>query len=389
MRTLASRYHAIFRHSAVWALLLALSACARSTTGVDGTLTPTSPPPGTPALVVEYATPATAAEAAAAGTDISKSEDAPDGASSTAPSLPAEPQVFIRHPVEPGDTLWGLAVQYGVPMAAIQLQNKLGASTMVKAGQVLEIPPPDPWEKASTYWVIYEVASGDTLSGIAARYGLTTAALVAANDLTSADYLSIGQSLILPLRAPAQVLVEAPTPTATAIVLQLPTPTPTLASPGPTAVPTIIVAATAVAVATVAPLPADIAAWPREVWRIMNETRAAHGLPPYEYNETLALAAQGHAEDCSQRGSCSHTGSDGSDIKTRVQRVGYTGSYAECWAVRPSPQGVIDVWMDETPPNDPHRRTVLHTWFTEVGIGVAPSPWKGYYYVIANFGRPK
>jgi len=373
----------------VWALLLALSACARATTGIEDTLTPTSQPPGTPALVVEYTSPRTAgAEESTATTDISRPEDTPDAASVTTP-LPAESQVFIKHPVEPGDTLWGLAVQYGVPMAAIQLQNNLGASTVVKAGQVLEIPPPDAWESASTYWVVYEVAGGDTLSGIAARYGLTTAALVQANDLASADYLAVGQSLILPLRAPAQVLVQAPTPTATAIVLHLPTPTPTLASPGPTTAPTVVMAATAVAVATVAPLPADVAAWPREVWRIMNETRAAHGLPPYDYNDTLALAAQGHAEDCSQRGSCSHTGSDGSDIKTRVQRVGYTGSYAECWAVRPSPQGVIDVWMDEVPPNDPHRRTVLHTWFTEVGIGVAPSPWKGYYYVIANFGRPR
>ena len=388
MKTLTSRYRAIRGRSALLALLLALSACARSTTGIEGTLTPTSPPPGTPALVVEYATPVTAVDASIAA-DISKPEDVAGGTSSAVTQLPAEPQVFIRHPVERGDTLWGLAVQYGVPMAAIQLQNNLGASTVVKAGQVLEIPPPGAWESASTYWVVYEVASGETLSGIAARYGLTTAALVAANDLASADFLSIGQSLILPLRAPAQVLVQAPTPTATAIVLQLPTPTPALTSPDPTVAPTVVVVATAVAVATVAPLPANIAAWPREVWRIMNETRAAHGLPPYDYNETLALAAQSHAEDCSQRGSCSHTGSDGSDIKTRVQRVGYTGGYAECWAVRPSPQGVIDVWMDEVPPNDPHRRTVLHTWFTEVGIGVAASPWKGYYYVIANFGRPK
>jgi len=371
------------------ALLLALCACARATTDTESALTPTSSLPGTPALVVEYVTPATATEATAATADTSgtantpNTEDASSGASAMTNQLPAESQVFIKHPVEPGDTLWGLAVQYGVPMAAIQLRNKLGASTVVKAGQVLEIPPPDAWEAASTYWVVYEVAGGDTLSGIAARYGLTTAALLAANELASADFLSIGQSLVLPLRAPAQVLVEAPTPTATAIVLQLPTPTPASASPDPTVAPTVV------AVATVAPLPADIAAWPGEVWRIMNETRAAHGLPPYAYNDTLAQAAQLHAEDCSQRGSCSHTGSDGSDIKTRVQRVGYTGSYAECWAVRPSPQGVIDIWMDEVAPNDPHRRTVLHTWFTEVGIGVAPSPWKGYYYVIADFGRPR
>ena len=382
MRTLASKYHAICKRSAFLALLLIVSACTRATTGIAGTTTPTSPPPGTPALVIEYATPVTAGEAAAAGVDATPSEDAPGNTSVTTP-VSTESQVFIRHPVEPGDSLWGLAVQYGVPMAAIQLQNDLGASTVVKAGDVLEIPPPGAWEEASTYWVVFEVADGDTLSGIAAQYGLTTAELVAANGLASADYLAVGQSLILPLKAPAQVLVQAPTPTATALILQLPTPTPTLISPDPTTAPTVVV------VATTAPLPADIAAWPGEVWRIMNETRAAYDLPPYDYNETLALAAQAHAEDCSQRGSCSHTGSDGSDIKTRVLRVGYTGSYAECWAVRPSPQGVIDIWMDETPPNDPHRRTVLHTWFTEVGIGVAPSPWKGYYYVIADFGRPR
>ncbi|MBN2391871.1 MAG: LysM peptidoglycan-binding domain-containing protein [Anaerolineae bacterium] len=345
-------------------------------TEIEGTLPATLQPPGTPALVVESAMPMGA---------VTETPAVPKNASSAPASPPAEPQTFIQHPVEPGDTLWGLAVQYGVPMAAIQLQNNLGASTMVKAGQVLEIPPPNAWESASTYWVIYEVAGGDTLSGIAAQYGLTTAELVAANGLDSADFLSVGQALILPLKAPAEVLVQAPTPTSTPFKL----PTPTLTSSSPTTTP-IVGTATVVVAAITAPLPADLAAWPGEVWRIMNETRAAYGLPPYAYNDTLAQAAQLHAQDCSQRGSCSHTGSDGSDIKTRILRVGYSpASYAECWAVRPSPQGVIDIWMDETPPNDPHRRTVLHTWFTEVGIGVAESPWKGYYYVIADFGRPR
>jgi hypothetical protein len=41
--------------------------------------------------------------------------------------------------------------------------------------------------------------------------------------------------------------------------------------------------------------------------------------------------------------------------------------------------------MDEVPPNDPHRRTLLHTWFTEIGVGIAETTW-GYYY-IADFGR--
>jgi len=357
--------------------LLLLSMCAPATTGGEMTPSLITPPPGTPPLVVAYASPV----AVVAATSVISAS-----APSTATPLPAAPPV-IRHTVEAGDSLWGLAVQYGVPMAAIQLQNDLGASTVVKAGDVLEIPPPAAGEGASTYWVVYEVAGGDTLSDIATRYGLTTAELATVNELASADFLAVGQSLILPLRAPAEVLVQAPTPTDTPIVLQPPTPTGTALDSTATpevGVPTVVVAATA------APLPADLAAWPREVWRLMNETRAASGLPSYAYNETLALAAQLHAEDCQQRGSCSHTGSDGSDIKTRILRAGYTpAGYAECWAVRSSPQGVIDIWMDEVPPNDPHRRTVLHTWFTEVGIGVAPSPWKGYYYVIADFGKPK
>jgi uncharacterized protein YkwD len=43
--------------------------------------------------------------------------------------------------------------------------------------------------------------------------------------------------------------------------------------------------------------------------------------------------------------------------------------------------------MDEEPPNDPHRRTLLTTWFTEIGVGVAETTW-GYYF-IADFGRPQ
>jgi uncharacterized protein YkwD len=119
----------------------------------------------------------------------------------------------------------------------------------------------------------------------------------------------------------------------------------------------------------------------------MNEVRAAHGLPPLAYNETLARAAQVQANDCAARGSCSHTGSDGSTIKERILRVGYDpASWAECWAIRPTPQEAIDIWMDEEPPNDPHRRTLLTTWLTEVGIGVAEAHW-GYYF-IADFGKP-
>jgi len=135
--------------------------------------------------------------------------------------------------------------------------------------------------------------------------------------------------------------------------------------------------------------PADTDTWPTEVFQLINSARAEHGLPPYTYNETLELAAEIHGQDCQQRGECSHTGSDGSDVQTRVLRAGYDAAGAsEVIVHSSSPQEAVAWWMDETPPNDPHRSTLLSTWVTEIGVAVVPTG-QGDYYFIAVFGRPK
>jgi len=290
------------------------------------------------------------------------------------PTPSPEPTVTppAAHTVRPGDTLLGLALEYGVPMAAIQLQNGMGASTVLRAGDVLSIPPREGWEGISPYWVVYVVQKGDTLSSIARTYGLAVETLQTVNALTYTGQLQVGQQLVLPLDAPAAAYLPTATPTAS------PPPTPT---PGPTAAPP------PPTVAPAAPLPADVAAWPRELVRLINGVRAQYGLPPFGYDERLELAAQGHADDCARRGWGSHTGSDGSDVKTRVQRAGYDGSgWGECWAWTQSPQDAVDMWMNEFPPDDAHRRMLLHTWYTEVGAGVAQADW-GYYFIL-DFGRP-
>ena len=284
---------------------------------------------------------------------------------------PAEPAP-ITHTVQRGDTLLGLAMQYDLPMAAIQLHNGMGDSTIVQVGQVLSIPPQTGWEGASRYWVVHVVKAGETLAGIARTYGLDVETLQAVNGLADAGRIQVGQELVLPLDAPAVAL--APTLAPTHTPTPTPPPPPPAAPPPPTAAPA-------------APPPPDIAAWPYETVRIINQVRAAHGLGPLAYNETLAQAAQAHANDCIQRGWCSHIGSDGSNVKTRILRAGYepTG-WAECWAQSQSPQHAVDMWMDEVPPDDPHRRTLLSTWLSEIGLGVAKTTW-GYYF-IADFGRP-
>ena len=298
--------------------------------------------------------------------------------------MSAAPQV-VQHTVQPGETLLGLALQYGVPMAAIQLQNQLGSETALQAGQVLDIPPGAGWEQASPFWVVYTVQEGATLSGIAALYALDLSTLRAVNDMAADDLLRVGQSLILPLEAPAEE-ARAPDPTPSPMPLL---PTPTSASGTPESPQPTTGAATALPAPSPQPPSADVAAWPAQVFQLINGVRAAHGLPPYVYDETLARAAQLHGQDCQQRGSCNHTGSDGSNVKTRVLRAGYDAAgWAECIVYSSSPQEAVDWWMDEVPPNDAHRRTLLSTWVTEIGIAVVPTAWD-YDYFIADFGRPR
>jgi uncharacterized protein YkwD len=122
----------------------------------------------------------------------------------------------------------------------------------------------------------------------------------------------------------------------------------------------------------------------QEVWRNINGERTRLKLYQLAYNEKLALAAQAHAEDCSGRGSCSHTGSDGSDEADRVRRVGFEGTVDESWAWSASPVAAVNWWLDEVPPNDWHRRMLLSEYLTQVGVGVAPAE-SGYYFV-AVFG---
>jgi uncharacterized protein YkwD len=281
-------------------------------------------------------------------------------------------------------------------MAAIQLANDMGETTVVRAGQELRIPLTEDWPGASAFWVVHEVRPGDTLVGLAAHYDLELAAIRMANGLGDGDLLVVGQLLILPLDAPAQ---EAPTETAT------PEPTATLE---PTALLTGTATLTVTSTMTITARPPDADAtatstsvlpsdttvaagpegWPEEVYRLINAERATAGLAPYVYNETLAQAARLHGQDCLQRGSCNHTGSDGSNVTQRVTRAGYAASgAAECIVYSRTPQEAVAWWMDEVPPDDWHRRTLLSTWVTEIGVGVVPIG-NGYYYFIADFGRP-
>ena len=113
--------------------------------------------------------------------------------------------------VQTGDTLISIAARYGTTVDAIVAANGLASRSTIYAGQVLTIPSagsnPAPQPVNTTGQNTYTVKPGDTLSDIAVRYGTTTAAIFAANNLSS-NTIYAGQVLVIP---PAGITPPPPT----------------------------------------------------------------------------------------------------------------------------------------------------------------------------------
>lgn len=125
-----------------------------------------------------------------------------------APTAVTNQAAGAYHIVKLGDTLDKLARTYGTSAGAIIAANGISNPDLIWVGQKLLIPgatqpgapAPKPIAKAQpapASPVIYVVKPGDTLGQIAKRYGTTVTALMAANDLPSADKIAVGQRLII------------------------------------------------------------------------------------------------------------------------------------------------------------------------------------------------
>jgi LysM repeat protein len=79
--------------------------------------------------------------------------------------------------------------------------NGIADANRIRIGQVLTIAgaaaAAAPAASTSGATTSYKVVPGDTLSGIASRFGTTSRNLMALNGITNANYLRIGQVLRL------------------------------------------------------------------------------------------------------------------------------------------------------------------------------------------------
>lgn len=123
------------------------------------------------------------------------------------------------HQVRRGETLGGLALKYGVKVREIATANGMGSRQTIRIGETLTIPwptktdgdssskspkssddakPPAAGSSSSGSGKTHKVSAGETLSGIAKRYGVSTVSLAQANGISHRAMVKVGQVLNLP-----------------------------------------------------------------------------------------------------------------------------------------------------------------------------------------------
>ncbi|WP_242091124.1 LysM peptidoglycan-binding domain-containing protein [Curtobacterium sp. DN_7.5] len=143
-------------------------------------------------------------------------------------TVAAVAQAPTTYTVRQGDTVSGIAARYGLSAQEVLVRNGLGWNTIIHPGQTLHLtsapavhraPARTATTTSTSTTSSYHVRSGDTVSGIAARIGVSTSALLGANNLSQRSVIYPGQTLRVPSAhqaAPSSPRPVVSTSTATA-----------------------------------------------------------------------------------------------------------------------------------------------------------------------------
>ena len=110
-----------------------------------------------------------------------------NGQGAVAPVTPTESSADV-YTVKSGDTLSGIAAKYNTTYQKLAEYNNISNPNKISVGQKIKIPGNR----------TYTVQKGDTLSKIAAKYGTTYQALTKYNNISNPNVISVGQVIKIP-----------------------------------------------------------------------------------------------------------------------------------------------------------------------------------------------
>ncbi len=111
-------------------------------------------------------------------------------------------QGLTKYDVAPGDTITGIASSFGISPQTIMMENKLNENTVLKPGQELTILP--------TTGITYTLKPSDTLESILNKYKISENDFLDANNIESFNDLDIGSIVVIPMQNVS--LPQAPKP---------------------------------------------------------------------------------------------------------------------------------------------------------------------------------
>ena len=113
-------------------------------------------------------------------------------AGGSAPAPSPSPQ-YITYVIQPGDTLSGIAQRYGTTVSALTQLNGISDPDKIYAGNTLKVPENGTGTGSSAQY--YTIRSGDTLSEIAQKFGTTVSALARLNGISDPDKIYAGNRI--------------------------------------------------------------------------------------------------------------------------------------------------------------------------------------------------
>ena len=129
----------------------------------------------------------------------------------------------------------------------------------------------------------------------------------------------------------------------------------------------------------------DFSAYQQEVLNIVNKERTSRGLSALKFNAEVSKVATLKSQDMIDKGYFDHTSPTYGSPFDMMKKFGITyKSAGENIAMgQKTPQEVMTAWMN----SEGHRKNILNSSFTEIGIGIAKDSNGRLYWTQMFIGR--